>query len=62
MSTGPTSVTTLAEMPSKDELRSKLLGLMELVPGKFLALLETPPRQFLSVLLAYEDKLKEGGA
>ncbi len=59
---GVTSLTTLADMPSKDELRSRLLGLMKRVPGKFLALVETPPRKFLAVLLAYEDKLKEGQA
>lgn len=58
---GDLAVKTLADMPSKDELRAKLLGLMKLVPGKFLALVETPARKFLAVLKAYEDKLSENG-
>ena len=58
---GPDALKTLANIPSKDELRSQLLGLMKMVPGKFLALLETPQRKFLAVLMAYEEKLKEEG-
>ncbi len=58
---GEDAVKTLADMPSKDQLRAQLLGLIKQVPGKFLALLITPQRQFLAVLKAYEDKLKEEG-
>jgi large subunit ribosomal protein L10 len=58
---GADALDALAEMPSKDELRAKMLGLMKMVPGKFLALMNTAPKKFLAVLLAYEDKQKEGG-
>jgi large subunit ribosomal protein L10 len=58
---GEDALKALAEMPSKDELRAKMLGLMKMVPGKFLALMNTAPKKFLAVLLAYEDKQKEGG-
>ena len=58
---GEEALDTLADMPSKDELRAKTLGLMKMVPGKFLALMETAPKKFLAALLAYEDKQKEGG-
>jgi large subunit ribosomal protein L10 len=58
---GEGALETLAEMPSKDELRAKTLGLMKMVPGKFLALIETAPKKFFAALLAYEDKQKEGG-
>lgn len=56
---GPDAVKVLADLPSKDELRARLLGTIKMVPGKFLALLETPPRKFLAVLKAYEEKQKE---
>jgi large subunit ribosomal protein L10 len=58
---GEGALETLAEMPSKDELRAKTLGLMKMVPGKFLALIETAPKKFFAALLVYEDKQKEGG-
>jgi large subunit ribosomal protein L10 len=51
----------LAELPSKDELRAQLLGLMKMVPGKFLALLQTPSRQLLAVLENYRAKKEEAG-
>jgi large subunit ribosomal protein L10 len=49
----------LADLPSKDQLRAQLLGLIKQVPGKFLALLETPHRQMLAVLTNYQKKLEE---
>ncbi len=51
----------LADMPSKDQLRAQILGLVKLVPGKFLSLMQTPQRQFLGVLSAYKTKLEEDG-
>ncbi len=58
---GESALDTLADMPSKDELRAQLLGLMKMVPGKFLALLQTPPRKAMALLLARKDKLEEEG-
>ena len=58
---GEAALTTLADMPSKDELRAQLLGLMEMVPGKFLALMQTAPKKGLALLLARKDKLEQEG-
>ncbi|MBA2662457.1 MAG: 50S ribosomal protein L10 [Bradymonadaceae bacterium] len=52
-------VVRLAELPSKDELRSQVLGLMQAVPSKFLRTLNAAPSQFLSVLTAQKQKLEE---
>ena len=56
---GPEALETLAKMPSKDELRSQLLGLIKLVPGTFLSLVQTPPKKFYAVLEARKCKLEE---
>lgn len=58
---GEAALAALADMPSKDELRSQLLGLMKAVPGKFLALMETPPRKAMALLLARKAKLEDEG-
>lgn len=49
----------MADLPSKDQLRAQLLGLVKAVPGKFLALLNTPHRQMLAVLTNYQKKQEE---
>jgi large subunit ribosomal protein L10 len=53
---------SLAEIPSKDELRAQMLGLVKAVPGKFLALVETAPRKFLGVIEARRQKLEDEAA
>ena len=53
---------SLAEIPSKDELRAQMLGLVKGVPGKFLALVETAPRKFLGVIEARRQKLEDEAA
>lgn len=53
---------TLADIPSKDELRAQMLGLVKAVPGKFLALIETPPRKFMGVLEARRQQLEDEAA
>jgi large subunit ribosomal protein L10 len=58
---GESALQTLADIPSKDELRAQLLGLMKMVPGKFLALMQTPPRKAMALLLARKDKLEQEG-
>ncbi len=58
---GESAIKVLSDMPSKDELRAKVLGLMKMVPGKFLALMQTPPRKGMALLLARKAKLEEEG-
>lgn len=51
-----TGVKKLADMPSKEELRAKFLGLLQAVPSKFLRTLNAAPQQFLMVLKAKAEK------
>ncbi len=66
-------VKALADMPSIDELRAKLLGTLKAPLGKFAGVLKAPPTKMagvlkappaklLGVLAAYEAKLKENEA
>lgn len=52
-------VKALSEMPSLEELRAQLLGLMQAVPAKFLAQLNAPASHVVGVLQAKIDKEKE---
>ena len=52
----------LADMPSKDELRARLLGTIQAVPAKFLSVLEAVPRDFIRVLAARKKDLEEKSA
>lgn len=52
-------VEQLAEMPGKDELRSKLLNLMLGVPTKFVRTLNAAPQQFVMVLTARKQQQEE---
>ncbi len=56
---GEADVIRLAEMPSRDELRSQVLGLMQAVPTKFLRTVNAAPSQFLSVLSARQQDLEK---
>lgn len=49
-------VKRLADMPSKDELRAKFLGVLQGVPSKFLRTLNAAPQQFLMVLKAKAEQ------
>ena len=53
------TVSNLAEMPSKDEIRVKLLNLFQSAPTKFVQLLGTPGRDFLGVLQSRKDDIDE---
>jgi large subunit ribosomal protein L10 len=53
------TVSNLAEMPSKDEIRVKLLNLFQSAPTKFVQLLDTPGRDFLGVLQSRKDDIDE---
>jgi len=51
-------VMTLADLPSKDELRAQLLSVLKGVPTKFVQTLAAAPTQFVQLLKAYQDKLE----
>lgn len=52
-------VQQLAKMPSKDELRAKLLNVFIAGPTKFVRLLTAGPKKFINVLNARKDDLDE---
>lgn len=56
-----TGVQALADLPTLDELRSKLLSVLNGPASKFVRVLNAVPQQVVTLLTAYEDKLKEGG-
>lgn len=53
------AVKALAELPSLEELRARLLGLMQAVPAKLLAQIQAPASHIVGVLQAKVDKDKE---
>ena len=50
-------VERLADMPSKDELRVKLLNVFQSAPTRFVQLLNAPTQDLLGVLSARKDEL-----
>ena len=52
------SLQALAELPSLDELRARLLGLMSQVPAQLLAQINAPATHVVGVLHAYAEKDK----
>ena len=52
-------VDRLAEMPTKDEMRAKVLRLFEAVPTKFVRTLNAAPNDFVGVLSARKRDLEE---
>jgi len=58
----PAQVKALADLPSKEVLQAMLLGVLN-APARYLvSVLANANRQILNVLVAYKDKLEEGGA
>lgn len=53
------SILELAEMPTKDELRSKLLNAMQAVPTQFVRVLQAGQQDFLNVLNARKADIEE---
>ncbi|MDD2708589.1 MAG: 50S ribosomal protein L10 [Verrucomicrobiae bacterium] len=49
-------VESLADLPSKDELRAQLLGLFMAAPSRFVRLMNTPASQLVQVLQAKSQK------
>lgn len=54
----PDGVKTLSLLPSRDELRAKLLGTMLAVSTKFVGTLAASPRSILNVLNARKEQLE----
>ena len=52
-------VKSLAEMPSKDELRVKLLNVFQAAPTKFVRLLSAAPKNFINVLNARKNDMED---
>jgi large subunit ribosomal protein L10 len=50
------SVKALATMPSLDELRAKLIGVIQAPASKLAAVLQAPGAQLARVVQAYADK------
>lgn len=53
------AVKALAELPSLEELRARLLGLMQAVPAKLLAQINAPASHIVGVVHAKVEKEKE---
>ena len=57
----PEEVNYIANLPSHQELLSKLLGTMNAVPTALVNVLSGVPRNFVQVLAAYRDKKESEG-
>ena len=55
-------VKALATLPSLDELRAKIIGLLNAPATKLAVLLQTPGGQLARVMAAYSEKSDEGAA
>lgn len=52
-------VIQLSKLPSRDEMRAKLLMVFSAAPSQFLGVLSAAPRDFLGILKAREQSLNE---
>lgn len=52
----PKGVEALAQLPSLDEIRSKLVGLLVAAPTKLVGVLQAPARDMVGVTKAYGEK------
>ena len=55
----PQDLEALAKLPSLDELRGRLVGLLQAPAGKIVGVLQAPGGQLARVLQAYADKQQE---
>ena len=49
-------VKSLAALPSLDEIRGKMVGLLQAPAGKVARVISTPPGQLARVISAYSEK------
>lgn len=59
---GMDEIATLATLPSLDELRGRLIGLLQAPAGQLARLLAAPPGQIARVIGARHKQLEEAGA
>jgi len=59
---GPAEIATLATLPSLDELRGKLVGLLQAPAQKLAMVVQAPAAQLARLLEARSKKLEESGA
>jgi len=57
---GAEALAKIAKLPSRDELLSQLVGVLEAPLQQLVGVLEGPQRDLVSVITNYEQKLKEG--
>ena len=57
---GAEALAKIAKLPSRDELLSELVGVLQAPLQQLVGVLEGPQRDLVSVLTNYEQKLKEG--
>lgn len=58
---GPEALAKIAKLPSRQQLLSELLGVMQAPLQQLVGVLEGPQRNMVSVITNYSDKLKEEG-
>ncbi len=57
---GAEALAKIAKLPSRDELLSQLIGVLQAPLQQLVGVLEGPQRDLVSVITNYEQKLKEG--
>ena len=57
---GAEALAKIAKLPSRDELLSELVGVLQAPLQQLVGVLEGPQRDLVSVISNYEQKLKEG--
>jgi len=57
----PEEISNLATLPSLDELRGKIVGLLQAPVGKIVRLLGEPAGQLARIVAARKAALEEGG-
>lgn len=57
---GPEALARIAELPTRDELLSELVGVLEAPMRQLVGVLEGPQRDLVSVMNNYADEMKEG--
>lgn len=55
----PADIKAIADMPSKDQLRAQLLGLLVAVPTSLVRVLNAKASSIVNVINAYKNKLEE---
>ncbi|MDR9391549.1 MAG: 50S ribosomal protein L10 [Trueperaceae bacterium] len=57
---GPEAFAKIAKLPSRDEILSELVGVLQAPMQRLVGVLSGPPRDLVSVMTNYKAKLEEG--